>query len=767
MIRQLTMRRTWSRTFTLAAIVFAIVAVLSAVPVIHGIQLQLTDTFFRIAPKPVRPPAVAIVVIDDESLRQYGSWPWSRSLLAQLTRNLASARASVLGIDMLLSEPGSLAADADFRQALAEARHVVLVDKIGMTGEGSRWIEPLPEFAEIASVGHSLAALDTDGFCRRFPPRELSTDGSHWAFAIEVARNVDAARTEKFLRGYGIPYGEDSGAIVRAAPVLVPIPFRRDPFRMISAADAIQGLNLDGLGGVPVLVGFGASEISDRLVTPLSGALPTPGVEVHAQILDAILDGRMLKDLPLWLSALFIVATCIAAVFTLLTTRGWAALWLLLTLAIGIYATSLFAFVIVSRFLPLGAMLFAVILSPAVAYTADFILVERSLARQLQELRRWLVLRRGQEPSPETADLSWRLDLLQELQTQLGSLYELHHALLGATQDLIAIFDERGELLFTNERFTDACDALGRSSVTLEQFHELLTPREEAPLVERGSLVEGEAYLGNELYSVTIAPMPPTSLSPGGGNVVTLSSLRARLERDRARAEAVGFITHELRTPLVAIQGFSELMMKYPKSPACERAPHTIFHEAKRLLALTNSYHDVLRLDAGARPLKLAPVRLDDIVRQNFEILELLAQGSGMHLRFEDSGPVWFTGDAPLLGGAILNLLSNAIKYGRPGTDVIVRCAANATDVVLSVENSGDPIAPSELKQIFDPYYRGPKGSGKPGWGLGLAFVRRIAEKHGGNVRGESLLSGARFEIHLPATVQVRSPKVQNAHLTT
>src|SRR5512133_677709 len=116
MIRQLTMRRTWTRTLGLAAIVFAVVAVLSAMPVIRGIQLQLTDTFFRIAPKPVRPPAAVVVIIDDESLRQYGSWPWSRTVLAQLTRSLADARASVIGIDILLSEPENASADADFRQ---------------------------------------------------------------------------------------------------------------------------------------------------------------------------------------------------------------------------------------------------------------------------------------------------------------------------------------------------------------------------------------------------------------------------------------------------------------------------------------------------------------------------------------------------------------------------------------------------------------------------------------------------------------------------
>jgi signal transduction histidine kinase len=271
-------------------------------------------------------------------------------------------------------------------------------------------------------------------------------------------------------------------------------------------------------------------------------------------------------------------------------------------------------------------------------------------------------------------------------------------------------------------------------------------------VVQNGAIEEGEVSLDKELYSARIAPMPSTRLTPAGGTIVTLTSLRTRVERDRARAEALGFITHELRTPLASVQGFAELMMSYPNSPACANAPETIFRESKRLLALISSYLDVLRLDAGAKSVSMQVIELEGVIRQVFDILRPLANAAGMRLVFEAEEPLSVMGDAPLVNGAVLNLVSNAIKYGQPGTDIKIRCFRDNDEVIISVHNVGKPIAEEEISRLFDPYYRASNvRESKTGWGLGLAFVKRIAEKHGGSVEARSEPSGIVFEIHLPA----------------
>jgi signal transduction histidine kinase len=312
--------------------------------------------------------------------------------------------------------------------------------------------------------------------------------------------------------------------------------------------------------------------------------------------------------------------------------------------------------------------------------------------------------------------------------------------------------------LLNNQAFATALSQAD-SSLTLEQLRTRWTSEKGAPPIPAGANQEGEVSLNGTLYSVRIVPLPPTRLSPGGGTVVTFTNLQTRVERDRARAEALAFITHELRTPLASIQGFADLMIRYPGSADCEGAPETILSESKRLLALINSYLDVLRLDAGAKPVRADALDLHDIVPQVFDILRPLAAAADMQLVLGGDAAIVTTGDANLISGAVLNLVSNAIKYGRPGTEIRVRCFASMDDVVISVQNQGQPIASGDIPHLFDPYYRAREAeAAKPGWGLGLAFVKRIAEKHGGSVQVRSEDSSTTFEIHLPARTQVDAP---------
>src|SRR4030095_4349786 len=110
--------RGWGQMCGLAVVLVLLVAGLSTVPVIRDWQLRFTDTFFRISPVPKQPSQVVLVTIDDESLQRYGRWPWSRTLLAKLTNKLVEAQASVIGLDILLSEPQSADADVALQKAL-------------------------------------------------------------------------------------------------------------------------------------------------------------------------------------------------------------------------------------------------------------------------------------------------------------------------------------------------------------------------------------------------------------------------------------------------------------------------------------------------------------------------------------------------------------------------------------------------------------------------------------------------------------------------
>lgn len=742
----------WQQCLGRAAGLFIIVAVVSVVPVVRDSEVRLNDTFFRLASPPREPSHVVLVLIDEESLQKYGRWPWPRALLAQLNTNLAEAGASAIGLDILLSEPESAEADSALAQSFRASGRTVIVDKIGAFPEGPRWIEPLPKLAQSASVGHAQAILDSDSICRRFPPQELTLDGPRWAFAIELAYRVDRPRLDEFLSAHEIAATGAPSAVSVAAPTLVRIPYRRDGFQTISALQALERRDLERVRGRPVVVGFGPAEIGDRLPTPLSQNWPTPGAEIHAQILDSILSGRRLRDVPMGWSALVLTLTCVLTIAVAQRWRGNLGLVWLGTLAAGAYGVAFLCYSFAGYMLPAGPLLLAVILGPVLVYGADVVRVDRAVTQQLLGLRVWLQ-GHGTEDVIK-GELSWKLRVLQNLQTELGALYELHRAFLESTQDLVAIFDERGNLILRNQLFSTVC-LPEQEDPSLDQFRARLSAKEDAGLIENAARLEGEVYLGSTLYSLRLSPLPPAFLSPKGGTILTMTSLHTREERDRARAEVLAFITHELRTPLTSIQGFAELMMHYPSSLSCQSAPQTIFRESKRLLAMINTYLSVLRLDEGSQPLQAIPIDVEELVKQVVDILQPLADANRMRLTLSgDREPVVVVGDAHLLTGAILNLVSNALKYGEPGTDIEVSWWERNNETTIAVRNRGEAVPSHSMRRIFEPYYRD-AGAEKitAGWGLGLAFVKRIAEKHGGSVTVDSGPESTTFEIHVPANL--------------
>lgn len=146
---------------------------------------------------------------------------------------------------------------------------------------------------------------------------------------------------------------------------------------------------------------------------------------------------------------------------------------------------------------------------------------------------------------------------------------------------------------------------------------------------------------------------------------------------------------------------------------------------------------------------------ISETVRQVARVIQPIAQASEIEVVTEiaDDLPA-FQGDRHLIEGALLNLVSNAIKYSPKGSEVKLAAAANEDGVVLEVWNPGPAISPEELGRLFEPFYRrSEQEETQRGWGIGLAFVKRIAEQHGGKAAAWSEYgSGTCFRIHLPAT---------------
>ena len=769
-------------------LLLGLVALLSFTYPVEELSHRLSDIYFRIRGPLPTSNSVALVLIDDFSLSRYGRWPWPRSLLARLVRATAAQRPVAIGLDVLLSEAEDTKNDGDLADALHDAGNVVLAMKVG--GSPQRmWADPLPLFlGGSAGFGHVQAVEDADGICRRVPLLELSTDGPRRALALEVVRVAKHLPLEQDSGGLRSSVGRVSlesaarSSMTRGwtsyAPEFLTINFRqqyvpgqsRPPFEVVSAAELLSGKQEPALWGKAVLIGFGATELSDRLPTPVSGQMPMPGVEVHANLVDGLLQGRILRPVRLFPQLLYLVFFSLISTWLVLRWPGWnGVLWEVALLAVS-YGAGYWLFAHADRVIAFGPVLCAGVLAVPLAQLENLIVVNRGLTRGLTQLRQ--TLRSGQSPAElagfqtaETApeaisDLPWRIDLINQLQSELSSLYAFRQHLLESMHEGLAVFTSDGTTLFRNLFWEKFCKQQGWDpDISLTEFGRQLEHPSwaniEATLASEGIPLESEVYLGGGFWQVRGMRLSSNSSDGSSQWMVVVTDLTSRLERDQARADALRFVTHELRTPLVSIQGFAEFLQRYPQAAGSGDAAATIFRESQRLVSLINTYLDALRFDAGARSLRREPIAIARMIAQVQRVMSPIAEAADIRIEvnMDPHLPV-LEGDEPMLSGVILNLLNNAVKYSPAKSEVDLRVKGTRENVMFEVSNPGPPIPPDDLAHLFEPFYRARATSDStPGWGLGLTFVKRAVEEHHGTIEASSDQNAIRVRVVLPAGV--------------
>ncbi len=242
------------------------------------------------------------------------------------------------------------------------------------------------------------------------------------------------------------------------------------------------------------------------------------------------------------------------------------------------------------------------------------------------------------------------------------------------------------------------------------------------------------------------------------------SFLSADASKRRLRQQ-MDFVTHEMRSPLTAIQGSSELISRYPLDEKKRKQMADLIHrESQRLARMVERFLDVERLEAGEIELRRDPVDLRAVAELSAERVRPLAERKGIavELALDDLGHAEgeVLGDEELLEFAVYNLLSNAVKYSPEQSRVRLSAALSGGRAALTVSDEGEGISKNDAAHIFDRFYRTSEAekSGKPGLGLGLAIVREIARHHRGEVSVESEPGrGSRFTLTVPlAPVKAR-----------
>ncbi|HYM96257.1 MAG TPA: PAS domain-containing sensor histidine kinase, partial [Candidatus Sulfotelmatobacter sp.] len=227
----------------------------------------------------------------------------------------------------------------------------------------------------------------------------------------------------------------------------------------------------------------------------------------------------------------------------------------------------------------------------------------------------------------------------------------------------------------------------------------------------------------------------------------------AGLERlNQLKSEFVSLVSHEFRTALVGIQGFSEMIRDEDVSiDEAKGFAADINKDAERLNRMINDMLDLDRIEAGRLTLHLEPVKINSLLHDALERARASSVKHYITCDFDSSQPT-VQCDPDRIAQVISNLLSNAVKYSPQGGEINITSVTRDGHVDVGVRDHGVGIAPEFVKKLFSRYERYEKTSSKIlGTGLGLAITRQIVEMHGGKIWVDSEQGkGAEFHFTLP-----------------
>ncbi len=239
-------------------------------------------------------------------------------------------------------------------------------------------------------------------------------------------------------------------------------------------------------------------------------------------------------------------------------------------------------------------------------------------------------------------------------------------------------------------------------------------------------------------------------------HLVVRRNLRIEQASRERYQQAMHFVTHEMRTPLSAIQGSSELISRYALTEEKRQQIALLINsESKRLARMVEIFLNVERLSAGQMELKQEAIS----IRQMMEIcvgrVRPLAERKHIEITLEPvAEDVYVTGDRELVEYACYNLLTNAVKYSPQRTEVNASAGKENGQVRIAVKDQGIGMDQKEVKQIFQKFYRTKKAeeSGEAGTGIGLSIVQQIVEQHSGRIEVTSRPgAGSCFTVVMPA----------------
>ena len=203
--------------------------------------------------------------------------------------------------------------------------------------------------------------------------------------------------------------------------------------------------------------------------------------------------------------------------------------------------------------------------------------------------------------------------------------------------------------------------------------------------------------------------------------------------------------SHELKTPLMAIQGYAEGIQAGVMDTAS--AAEVILEESDRMTELVEELLDISKIDMGRQQLALSETDIRELLYDSIRAVEPAAAASGITIAPDfPEEPVMVKCDDTQIRRAVTNILTNGLRYAH--SQLCLTCRPDKRNVIIRIQDDGDGIAEGDLPHIFERFYMGKSGKS----GIGLALTKEIIHLHKGTIRAYNGDAGAVFEISIPVS---------------
>ncbi len=237
--------------------------------------------------------------------------------------------------------------------------------------------------------------------------------------------------------------------------------------------------------------------------------------------------------------------------------------------------------------------------------------------------------------------------------------------------------------------------------------------------------------------------------------LIILQDVTDRHEVERLKREFVAMVSHDLRTPLTAVQGTLELLHEGTYGDLTQSGTKRVqvaSDSIDRLIGLINDLLDIEKMEAGKMRMELKPVDLNKVLTHSLESVRTYAEQCQIEVQYQPVS-IGVIADRDRLIQVVINFLSNAIKFSQPGQKVVIEAEKNGKMAEVRIVDFGRGIPASHLDSVFERFQqvKASDGARKKGTGLGLAISKAIIDSHHGQIGVRSVEgSGSTFFFEVP-----------------